>query len=197
MRLKLLVLVTCYLSLAPNITIANPSIDKIKEMVYIPTQLSGSFEQEKSVGEVDVTLKSSGTFAIDKEKGIKWQIQKPYSNTTIIQDGKLCMKNDADSQTIDSENNQVLKHIIGIMQNLLVQDYDSLSEYFDITHYKTKKFLKIILTTKDQTMSKVFSNIEIIITKYVDEVYLYSPESDLTVIKFSKVTEKAKEFSCD
>ena len=162
------------------------------EMLYTPAQVSGDFVQKKEIKEVDITLTSRGKFEIDKTQGIKWQTLKPYASTVIISEGKLCMGEDV----MDSKNNQVLGHVIKVMQSLLTQDHETLKKYFDYTIKEKDGVYSISLKTTDKTMASVFTKLEAKAQKYVEEVKMYNDKGDITTIIFSNMTEKTGEISC-
>ena len=171
-------------------------IGQITSRVYSPEVMSGKFTQEKNIADMGITLKSGGSFSIDKSKGIKWKSEKPSLNTIIIEDNKICMDNGNGVTIIDSEVNQTMKHVVEVMRSLLTQDYEILQEHFDIYADICNGF-HITLKSKDSTISSIFTKLDVYGSHFVEEVIFENKEGDKTKITFTDVTEKSEDFSCE
>jgi len=153
--------------------------------VYVPDVLSGKFTQKKEIRQAGVTLLSEGSFSINKSKGIKWAVEKPFKSTIILCPGS------------PMEGGEAAKQVAAIMQGLLVQDYDVLSKHFEVTRTKKGKGFEMRLKTTDETIARVFFEIVIAGEKYVKTVTLSNRQGDITTISFTEIREVAEDFSCD
>lgn len=170
-----------------------------REQIYVPAVLSGAFTQEKQVTELGVTLKSSGVFAVDHNGGILWHVLKPKENRLVIKNGVLCLQNAGSTQTFNAEENQTFKHVVGVMQSLLLQDLDDLKNYFDLYFYKKPDNSRyyIGLKTTDSVLGGVFTQMTAQGAHYIEKVVFNNSDGDITTIIFANQQETFEEFDCD
>lgn len=167
--------------------------------IYAPEHLAGTFTQQKNIADLSLSLKSSGRFAVNRNTGILWHTQKPVENKVIIKNGVLCIQNSGGSQTYSVAESQMLQHIIGIMQNILLQNYEELTNYFDLYFYQDTHSSEFYLGLKptDSVFAEVFSQMVIEGSRYIDKVSFIDSNGDVTSIIFGGQTEIAQDFDCE
>jgi hypothetical protein len=151
--------------------------------ICVPDTLSGRFTQKREIREAGVTLRSEGSFSIDKSKGIKWVTEKPIKNTIAL------------SPDAPMEGGEAARQVATIMRSLLVQDYAVLSRYFEVTRIKKRNGFGMRLKTTDETIAGIFTEIVITGEKYVKTVTLSNRQGDLTTISFTDVRESGDDSS--
>jgi outer membrane lipoprotein-sorting protein len=153
--------------------------------IHIPEALSGKFSQTREIKQAAITLRSEGSFCINKGKGIKWKTEKPFNSMVTLSPGT------------DPVGGEAAKQVAAIMQGLLVQDYAVLSKYFDVTRNKKKNGFEVRLKTMDETVARIFSEIVITGEKYIKTVVLSNRQGDKTTIRFTDIRESNCDFSDD
>ena len=98
-------------------------------LAALPAQASGTFVQRKILADVDVTITSSGTFSIVKDKSFEWKTLKPLPSTfTATPDSYTMTANGKTSTHALSE----LKLSAGL-RSLVRGDLSALGDVFDVT----------------------------------------------------------------
>ena len=70
----------------PSVSVAqerDPPGMAARMLANLPAQATGTFVQRKTLADVDVTITSSGTFSIVKDKSFEWKTLKPLPSTFI------------------------------------------------------------------------------------------------------------------
>ena len=106
-------------------------------LAALPAQATGTFVQRKVLADVDVTITSSGTFSIVKDKSFEWKTLKPLPSTftatpeayTITANGKSTTRALAE-----------LKMSAGL-RSLVKGDLTALKDVFDVTETENRLIL--------------------------------------------------------
>ena len=106
-------------------------------LAALPDQTSGTFVQRKTLADVEVTITSSGTFRVVKDKSFEWKTLKPLPSTftatpesyTITANGKSTTRALAE-----------LKLSAGL-RSLVKGDLTALKDVFDVTEAENRLVL--------------------------------------------------------
>ncbi|WP_410498066.1 LolA family protein [Chitinibacter sp. S2-10] len=106
-------------------------LDDVKARVTLKDSQRGEFRQEKNIASLSKPLVSSGTFIYLKQRGLLWQLEKPYASDAIITGetliqrvkGKTIVKVDAKSQPGYSAVSRVFMALVGSDWRVLEQDF--------------------------------------------------------------------------
>ena len=99
------------------------------EFAALPAQATGTFVQRKILADVEVTITSSGTFSIVKDKSFEWKTLKPLPSTfTATPESYTVSANGKTSTHALSE----LKLSAGL-RSLVKGDLSALGDVFDVT----------------------------------------------------------------
>ena len=115
-------------------------------LAKLPAQATGTFVQRKILADVEVTITSSGTFSIVKDKSFEWKTLKPLPSTftatpesyTVTANGKTSTRALAD-----------LKMSAGL-RSLVKGDLSALGEVFDVTEAE----YRLVLVPKTRELSE-------------------------------------------
>ena len=152
-----------------------------------PPALSGDFRQVKTIKDAGVTLTSSGRFAFDRERGIRWETIRPFASSIVIANGYLCLNRKI------LEGGPAMDQVAKILHLLLAQDFERLEEYFAVSRTADG----VELAAKDEMMAAVFERITVRGGKYVEFVRFSGREGDVTEISFNNVKETAQRIACE
>jgi hypothetical protein len=95
----------------------------------LPETAAGTFVQRKILADVEVTITSSGTFSIVKDKSFEWKTLKPLPSTfTATPESYTVTANGKTSTRTLSE----LKMSVGL-RSLVKGDLSALGDVFDVT----------------------------------------------------------------
>ena len=106
-------------------------------LAALPATATGTFVQRKTLADVEVTITSSGTFCIVKDKSFEWKTLKPLPSTftatpesyTITANGKSTTRSLAE-----------LKLSAGL-RSLVKGDLTALKDVFDVTETENRLIL--------------------------------------------------------
>ena len=98
-------------------------------LAALPATVTGTFVQRKTLADVEVTITSSGTFCIVKDKSFEWKTLKPLPSTFVATpESYTVTANDKTSTRALSE----LKLSAGL-RSLMRGDLSALGDVFDVT----------------------------------------------------------------
>ncbi|WP_373976317.1 outer membrane lipoprotein carrier protein LolA [Chitinibacter sp. SCUT-21] len=106
-------------------------LDDVKARVTFKDAQRGEFRQEKRIANLSKPLISSGSFVYVKDKGLLWQIAKPYASDAIITgdtlvqrvQGKTIVRVDAQSQPGYSAVSRIFMALVGSDWAVLERDF--------------------------------------------------------------------------
>ena len=106
-------------------------------LAALPAQTSGTFVQRKTLADVEVTITSSGTFSIVKDKSFEWKTLKPLPSTFTAT---------PESYTV-TVNGKTATHALSEMKmseglrSLVKGDLTALEDVFDVTEAENRLVL--------------------------------------------------------
>ena len=106
-------------------------------LAALPATVTGTFVQRKTLADVEVTITSSGTFCIVKDKSFEWKTLKPLPSTfTATPESYTITANGKSSTRAIAE----LKLSAGL-RSLVKGDLSALEDVFDVTEAENRLVL--------------------------------------------------------
>ena len=106
-------------------------------LATLPAMATGTFVQRKTLADVEVTITSSGTFCIVKDKSFEWKTLKPLPSTfTATPESYTITANGKSSTRAIAE----LKLSAGL-RSLVKGDLSALKDVFDVTEAENRVVL--------------------------------------------------------
>ena len=103
-------------------------------LAALPATVTGTFVQRKTLADVEVTITSSGTFCIVKDKSFEWKTLKPLPSTfTATPESYTITANGKSSTRAIAE----LKLSAGL-RSLVKGDLSALKDVFDVTEAENR-----------------------------------------------------------
>lgn len=123
--------------------------------------VSGDFEQNKELLDLELELKSSGTFVFSKQQGALWQTLVPTKSTIFIGDDALIFfdKNDRATQKITINSSAIAQEITQIIKDAMLGNIAALEKIFTLNAEKNGENWQVKLTPKQSALP--FSEITI------------------------------------
>ncbi len=156
------------------------------------TSIQAEFTQEKVFSFMDDKLRSEGKFWFVAPNKIRWQYEKPYHYTVIMNDGKMQVNDDGDEYSMDMRSNQVFQQMNALITEsiqgkLLSEGIDYKQQFYENTANYIVSF-----SPKDENMKAYLKTIEIYFSKengQVQALKMIEAAGDYTFIKFNKRIE--------
>ena len=123
--------------------------------------MTGDFVQEKTISQLNRTLKSSGIF-IFSEKGIVWNTLKPFPSTMIVELTRVIqIKADGKRNVMDASQNQIFTSISKSLCAMFSGDEKELLENFEVDFKNVNDNWTLFLMPKDKSVSQILKKIEV------------------------------------
>ncbi len=134
-----------------------------KQSVSI-SSISSSFSQEKHISQIEMDIHSEGVFYFSKPNKIRWEYQKPYSYIILINGDSLTIINDDAVNKIDVQNNAIFKEINKLILASISGDVFDNPDFL-VSVFENRKFYKIELKPKTESISQIITQMELFIDK--------------------------------
>jgi len=165
--------------------------EQIKAATQNITSIQADFTQEKVFSFLENSLKSTGTFRFQSPDKIRWEYTKPYPYLIILNEGKMHVKDEGDSYTMDMRSNQLFQQMNSLItksiQGELLQE-----EAYKKTFFENDKNYMVHFEPKDTQLQDYLSAIEIYFSKengQVTALKMKEAAGDYTYIVFNNRIE--------
>lgn len=168
-------------------------LDEVKARVTLKDSQRGEFRQEKRIANLSKPLVSSGEFIYLKDKGLLWQIAKPYPSDAIITGetliqrvkGKTIVRVDAKSQPGYSAVSRIFMALVG-------SDWGALEQDFTISGKVDGKNWQLELTPKGGLFASFAKTLTLTGSTALTQLNIAEKNGDSTHYTFSNVTAAGK-----
>ncbi len=190
LRLPLLALIFCCLSLSPSILFSaqvdlSSFLDEVQSASDKITSFSSSFTQERHLALFAKPVIFHGKLTIVRPDKLRWEFIDPVPSVIIFNGDKGIRCNEHNSQnSFDLGSDPVMKSVAEQLWLWLGGDYAKLNKRFLI---KMKGNHTLIITPKEQAVSEYIAAVTIKfneITNRPERVEIVEPGGDLTRIIF-------------
>ncbi len=169
------------------------SLDDVKARVTLKDSQRGEFRQEKRIANLSKPLVSSGEFIYLKDKGLLWQIGKPYASDAIITGetliqrvkGKTIVRVDAKSQPGYSAVSRIFMALVGSDWGVLEQDFTIIAKV-------EGKHWQLELTPKRGLFASFAKTLTLSGSTALSQLDIAEKNGDSTHYTFSNVTVAGK-----
>jgi len=147
----------------------------------------GDFTQEHHLANMQRSLISTGTFLMVQDRGIFFDVQKPFPSKMIITEKKLVqILNDKDVSVMDGSEDAIFKNIAAIVSSVFSGDMQTLEENFCIAEKKGDKSI-LTLTPKDIFLAMLFEKFILFVGESIEGLTVFETSGNWIEYKFSNV----------
>jgi len=165
-------------------------MSQISEQTKTVSSLYAKFEQQKVLSFLDGAVVSEGEFWFSKTDKIRWEYQKPYQYTMIMNNGILTVKDGEDVFTSDMKSNQMFEQMNGLISGSIQGSLLSQEEDYKIDYYQNEDYIILRLFPKDEQLSAYLDYMEMWFSKEtfnVEIMVMHEPSGDFTKMIFSDI----------
>lgn len=160
-------------------------IQTIEKAVSSLKSMHCSFRQEKVIGLLNEKVVSLGTMDYCQPTKLRWQYNKPYTYTFVINGTKIMIKSSNQKNIIDSRQSKIFKEVTRIMVNSITGKCLTDSKQFTVSMYiyKTEWIATMVPVAKE--LKSMFKTIKLHIDPkkgLVSRVELTEKSNDVTTI---------------
>ncbi|OOH90633.1 hypothetical protein BMT54_04150 [Pasteurellaceae bacterium 15-036681] len=145
-----------------------------------PESLQGQFTQQRFLKSLTKPIVATGEFALAKNQGLLWQMQKPFANNLRVKKEGISQWNG--SQWVSNDKLGQSQQI-SLFLGLLSGDVSALSSQFNLNLTGSAKDWKLTLTPSSLLMKQIFNSIHIQGADVVKSIELNETQGDRTLIE--------------
>ncbi|MDB5904645.1 MAG: outer rane lipoprotein carrier protein LolA [Betaproteobacteria bacterium] len=144
------------------------------------------FTQTRTLSALTRPVKSSGRLVYARDRGVIWQIDKPYRATYVIDDEQIV--------EIDANNNRRAKstkeapavgEVGRVFRSIVSGDRKTLIQYFGVTASGDASKWELRLTPKDK-VAPFLKSVTVRGGRFIDHIGLTEPSGDRTDLAFER-----------
>lgn len=145
-----------------------------------PASVQGDFIQQRFLKSLPQAITTTGKFTLLKEKGLLWQMEKPFvSNTRINSKGVMQWNGSTWVGNTEVIQTQQIRLFLGLLSG----DLSALSSQFSLKLAGSPQDWQLSLEPNNLLMKKIFNKIEISGAQVVTRVELQETQGDRTIIQ--------------
>lgn len=166
-----------------SVSFAFSEADLVKQLQQ-PQSVQGNFIQHRYLKELNKPIEMQGQFALLAQKGLLWQLEKPFNNSLRVTPNGIQQWNG--TQWVNN-GNVGQNEQIGLFLGLLSGNIDGLKSQFDFALSGNANQWQLTLTPNSLLMQQIFTTIEISGDQTVKKLTLNEKQGDRTQIEFKQI----------
>ena len=197
MTKQYLLIIFCALFYLPISSQEKVSEEEQAQMVTIIEQRARSikslrceFRQEKTLKLMNHSIMSYGKLNYCQPGKLKWEYNKPYMYSFIINNSKVVIKNDEHTNVIDATQSKIFKEVTQIMINSVTGKCLSNKKDFSVEMYKTSDCWIAYMEPRNKELQAMFKQIKLYVDvadNIVNKVELIENNNDVTRIQLQNI----------
>lgn len=160
-------------------------IAELEKMLQQPQSVQGTFVQQRYLKTLSKPITTRGRFVLQPQKGLLWQMQKPFAVTLRVTSGGITQWNGKNWVAASGGNAAAQAKQVRLFLDLLGGNTDGLKKQFDLQLNGAPSQWTLQLNPKTALMKQVFNGITIRGGNVVRQVELSEKQGDRTVMTFS------------
>ena len=191
-RTLLLILLACgtFSAIVAQTADATAIRQKVSQAAQRMKTMQCEFVQTKHLKMLNDKMVSSGKMAYQQSDRLRWEYQKPYTYTFILNGNNVALKSKDRNDVIDVRQNKLFREIARIMMNSVVGQCLDDDKNFKTALAATDKEWTATLTPLRKDMKQMFQKIILHFDKQqaiVRQVTLVEKNNDQTVIDLKNI----------
>lgn len=160
------------------------SLSELAQVLQKPQHIQGQFTQQRQLKSLSKPMTTSGQFVLLPQKGLLWQMQKPFTNTIRVRADGIKQWN---GQTWVSPNKSAQTQQVQLFLDLLAGNTQNLEKQFHLALSGSTNQWTLRLTPKTILMKQIFTQINITGDNMVRKIELQEKQGDTTTMQFSQL----------
>lgn len=162
------------------------SPDQLTQQLQAPNTVQGQFTQQRLLKSLTKPMQTSGQFALKKQTGLFWHVQKPLNLQLRVRAQGIAQWNEQ-TQTWHNSTQSGQHTQVKLFMALLSGDLTELNKQFNLSATGNLNNWTLQLSPKTLIMKQIFTQITINGDKVVRRVVLQEKQGDKTTIQFSNI----------
>ena len=186
---------SCFAQTRVNKEEQSKMIQTIEKAVSSLKSMHCSFRQEKVIGLLNEKVVSVGTMDYCQPTKLRWQYNKPYTYTFVINGNKVMINSSSQKNIIDARQSKLFKEVTRIMVNSITGQCLTDSKQFNVTMYNNQTVWIANMVPVAKELRSMFKTIKLHIDPkkgLVSRVVLTEKSNDVTTIYLSDYKTNVK-----
>ncbi|WP_028864489.1 outer membrane lipoprotein carrier protein LolA [Psychromonas aquimarina] len=176
---------------AQSVTLAD-----VQQKLTAHSLLRGQFTQTKTMQMFNQPLVSKGKFLLHQDQGLLWKQVDPFSVSLVLVKDKLSQQfAEQAPEVIAAKDNPMVFYFTHLFLSLFKGDVDGLTDQFEMKLSEKGDNWLLLLTPREAPLNKVFANISIEGSDFIDVLVLSELSGDISEIKFAQQQTTPKTLS--
>lgn len=185
--LRICLALLCSMGLGFSPAVHAITLDDLQQRFSQKTILRAQFEQLRTISGMSQPLKSSGNLLISPEDGLVWNQSAPFVMTMLMNDVKMEQRiGDQAPQIITARSHPQLFQFNSLLTALFHTDRLALEQDFALSFGDLGGGRwRLILQPTTKPLNKLFRQISLTGTEFLDEIQIEDMQGDGTYIRFT------------
>ena len=162
------------------------SESELVNLLRQPHNVQGEFVQQRFLKALEKPINTQGKFVLLTNKGLLWQMEKPFVNQMRVQANGITQWN---GQQWVANANLSQSDQIRLFLGLLSGDLAALKAQFDVNLSGTAQHWQLKLIPNSLLMKQIFTQIELQGDNNVKQIQLDETQGDKTLILFNQIQQ--------
>lgn len=158
----------------------------ITARLQTPANVQGGFKQERFIKSLNTPMQTQGTFVLQKNKGLLWQVSKPFELRLRVRADGIAQW-DAKTRRWRGSSQSGQGAQVKLFMAVLGGDTTELQKQFTLQAEGSRDKWKLQLLPKTALMKQIFKQIHIEGDSLVRRVELQETQGERTVMHFSQL----------
>lgn len=160
--------------------------------------IRADFEQTKQISGLKQPLMSTGKVIISQQDGLWWQQNKPFALTLLLTNNQMVQTvANQPKHVITAESNPQLFQFNHLLTAMFKADRVVLEKNFTVSLTTTEQGWQLTLIPKVSPLDKLFRQIRLTGSQFLESIEMDDQQHDQTVIRFSNHRVQPTQLSQD
>ncbi|TJZ70695.1 outer membrane lipoprotein carrier protein LolA [Chitiniphilus eburneus] len=182
-------IVPLLLLLSAASALAEVPLSQVEQRLDRARAVRGEFVQTRELVGVKKPLRASGRFLVDRERGVVWRTDKPFSQSMRITRERIVQRSGGqETLRLDAQREPVVGTIGGVLFALFAGDFNALAAHFEVDASVAGPRWQVKLKPREVALGKLVTGLTLDGAGTVQHIVLTGAGGDITRIEFSGVT---------
>ncbi len=170
-----------------SLSVQAVTLDALQQRFASQPVVRADFSQLRTIKGMAQPLKSSGQLLIAQDKGLWWQQSKPFPLTLVLDEKRMVqVMNGQPPEIVTADSNPQMFQFNHLLRALFQADRQVLEQNFALDfHDLGQDRWRLVLTPTTSPLDKLFNNITLQGSAYLDSIQLNDRQGDRTDITLS------------
>jgi hypothetical protein len=164
----------------------------IEALVVHERMTRGQFVQIKHLSGIDRPLRGTGTFIVDRDRGVLWRSEAPFRSALRITRGEIVQKSgDEVLMHLSASQEPAVASVSSVLFATFAADLSTLARSFSFDGEITGPNWRLVMKPREASLARVIRELELHGDRYLRVVELTGASGDVLHIEFQATETSA------